>query len=91
MEDYTSQEIITFEDEDGLDIEMEVVDEFDYEDKHYMALRPSLQEVMDAEDEDEIVFFRVYQQDGEELFDLVEDKQTITHLGDILENRLLNS
>lgn len=89
-EKYTDIEIIVFEDEDGSDIEMEIIDEFDVEGGHYMALRPPIAPMDEEGDEDSIAFFRSETDgSGEEVFDLVEDKETLRKLMDALEDRLL--
>ncbi len=88
---YTDTEVIVFEDEDGLDIEMELVDEFEDGGQRYVALRPSLESADFDTDEDCISFFAVRTDDeGGELFDLVEDEAAITRLADRLEDRLLS-
>lgn len=86
----TNIEIIVFEDDDGGEIEMEIIDEFDCDGAHYIALS----EVPDADsdallDEDDISFFLVTQENDEEMFDLVEDKKLLQQLADLLEQRLL--
>ena len=87
---YTDIEIIVFSDEDGQDIEMEVIDEFDWKEKHYIALRPPIDPMNEDSDEDSIVFFHSETDaDGEEIFDLVEDNETLLGLTDKLEERLL--
>lgn len=87
---YTDIEIIVFSDEDGQDIEMEVIDEFDWEGRHYIALRPPIDPLDEDSDEDSIVFFHSETDaSGEEIFDLVEDKKILQGLTDKLEERLL--
>ena len=87
---YTDIEIIVFEDEDGSDIEMEIIDEFDLEGIHYMALRPPIDPLDEDSDEDSIAFFRCEtEESGEEIYDLVEDKETLRKVMDVLEDRLL--
>lgn len=87
---YTDIEIIVFEDEDGSEIEMEIIDEFEMEGVQYMALRPPIDPMDEDSDEDSIAFFRCETDEkGEEVFDLVEDKDTLAKVMDMLEDRLL--
>lgn len=86
----TNIEIICFEDEDGLDIEMEVVDEFVRDGKRYVALRPALETLDDESDEDDISFFSLdSDENGQELFTLIEDESMVSALANTLEERLL--
>lgn len=88
-EELTNIEIIVFEDENGEDIEMNIVDEFDHENIHYVALTPAQ---IDADDEeDSINFFSVSKVEGQEEFDLVEDEKLLNTLFDLLEDRLVSS
>jgi len=92
-ENLTNIQMIVFEDEDGLDIEMEVLDEFEHEGKRYVALRPAFDAEAFTEDEDSINFFEVYadpENDEEEMFDLIEDPASLQALSDVLENRLMS-
>jgi hypothetical protein len=99
QEELTNIEIIVFEDEEGGEIEMEIVDEFDLEERHFVALvesigmdddceNKSLEELEDFDDD--VNFFEVIKdENGEEMFDLVEDRQLLNKLADELENRIL--
>ena len=88
-EKYTDIEIIVFEGDDG-DIEMEIIDEFELDGQRYLALRPPLDENGQVDDEDSINFFSVASdENGEELYDLVEDDTLLSRLADVLEERLL--
>ena len=86
--EYTDIQVIVFEDDDGNEMEMQIVDEFDYEGRHIIALAPPV----DAEeDEDEVSFFAASGPDEDLDMELIEDKALIDALGDLLEERLLST
>ena len=88
MTEYTDIEVIVFEDENGNETEMQIVDEFDYEGQHVIAVCPAPDEA--SEDEDEVSFFYAEGEDDDLEMTLIEDAQLIDKLGDVLEDRLLN-
>lgn len=86
--DLTNIEVIVFEDEEGNQVEMEIVDEFDLGKDHYIALT-ELPDVDGILDEDPpIQFYRITEEDDEEIFDAVEDAALLNTLADALEERL---
>ena len=90
MTEYTNIEVIVMEDEDGSEVEMQLVDEFDYHDSHYLALCPPPDE-NETDDEDAVSFFEEVSEEDEELeLALVEDEALIEALADMLEDRLLS-
>lgn len=90
MTEYTNIEVIVMEDEDGSEVEMQLVDEFDYHDAHYLALSAPITED-EADDEDTVSFFEEVSEEDEELeLALVEDEALIEALADLLEERLLS-
>lgn len=91
-EELTQIEVVVFEDEDGTQIEMQIVDEFDHDSHHYVVLIPSPEEgaKIDVDGEDDLNLFEVtVDEKGEEDFDLVEDKKLLAVLAGIVEDRLL--
>ena len=85
--EYTQQEFIVFEDGDGAEVSMSIVDEFDMDGVHYVAL-------VEADEPDEsddlISYFAVTtDENGEEDFELVEDDVLGEKLADTLEQRLI--
>lgn len=84
----TGLEIIVFEDEEG-DIEMELIDEFELDGVHYVALRPPLNLDGQIDDADEINFFSILSSDEEEEYVLIEETKLLQRLADLLEERLL--
>ena len=88
MTEYTDIEVIVFEDEDGNETEMQIVDEFDCEGRHVIAVCPAPDEA--AEDEDEVSFFYASGKDDDLEMTLVEDEKELEKLGDLLEEWLLS-
>jgi len=85
--EYTDIQIIVFEDEAGNEMEMQIIDEFDHEGQHIIALAPPV----DAnEDEDEVSFFVASGPDDDLDMELIEDRKLIDMFGDLLEERLLS-
>lgn len=91
-EELTQIEVVVFEDEDGTEIEMQIVDEFDHNGRHYVVLIPSPEEgaEIDVDGEDDLNLFEVTKDEkGEEDFNLVEDKKLLAELAGVVEDRLL--
>lgn len=86
--EFTNIEYIVFEDEDGNEIEMEIIDEFHYDEKPYIAL--SAASPSDEQDSEEISFYEVIAMDEEEAFDLITDASLLRALSDALEQRLFD-
>ena len=87
MAELTDIPVIVMEDDDGNEVELQIADEFDFNDAHIIACCPP----QDAgEDEDEVSFY--YSNDNEDDLQLmlIEDEKTIELLANILEERLLS-
>ena len=85
-------EVISFENDEGEEFDMMIVDEFEKDGQRYIALIESVvgDNVMsDSYDFDEtIMFCRILGDDGKEAFEPVENRATIAKLEDVLEERL---
>ena len=86
-------EVIVFQTEDGEEIDMLIIDEFDYEGKNYIALIESLvgeNVVSESYDFDEtIMFCEVILESAEETIVPIQSNSLIAKLEDVLEKRLL--
>ena len=72
-EDFGS-DLITIEDEEGNQFELELLDEFDLEDKTYCVFVPANIDDMDVNDPDYgLIFLQKREENGEEVFDSVDD------------------
>ena len=73
--------ILTFTDEDGSLVQMELLDMFDYEDENYAFL-------VGADEEDDALLIMRYEEDGEESsFEPVEDDDLYDALFDLFRER----
>ena len=95
-EELTNIEVIVFEDDEGNEIEMDIVDEFDFEGKHIVALSEAPGQMDESEidesemdEEDTVSFFEVIKDKENEDYELIEDEKAVAKLADFLEERLL--
>lgn len=66
--------ILTFTDEDGKDVEFQVLDTIAVDDKEYLVVIP-LDEENEDEDEKGVVILEIKEEDGEEVYDTVVDEE----------------
>ena len=82
MDELTNIEVLVFENEDGSETEMQIVDEFEWQGNSYVALLP-----LDVREGDDIQLFCTT---GQDEYEQVADSAAKNALLDILEERLLN-
>ena len=75
-------EILTLTDEEGNDVEFEILDEIDYEDRTYLVLLP-----LEDEDADEVLILSVEAEGEEETFLPVEDDDVLEKVFDLFKER----
>ena len=75
-------EILTLTDEEGNDVEFEILDEIDYEDRTYLVLLP-----LEVEDADEVLILSVEAEGEEETFLPVEDDDVLEKVFDLFKER----
>lgn len=80
-------DIITLEDEDGIEHEFEIIDAVDIKDKQYVAVVPFVEESDESAPAFELLIMRVSEEDGEDFFDIV-DGEEFDELADIFSERL---
>ncbi len=82
-------DIITLEDEDGVEHEFEYLDSVKTEDGHFVALIPSHQTAEETLQYDgELVIMQVEEEDGEEYLVTIEDDELFDKVADIFMDRL---
>ena len=79
--EYTDIEVLVFEDDDGHEVEMNIVDEFDYGGASYIALVAA-----DAEEGDDISVYRVL---GDDNYEQIDDPKELDALLDAIEARIV--
>ena len=79
---------ITVTDDDGTEYELEHLDTLTYEDETYMAFATS--ETADT-DEVEVILFHVVEEDGEELFESIDDDELMEKIYAIFMDRIDDS
>ena len=73
-------DLMTLEDEDGNEFELEVLDEFELDGQSYLAALPS---DMDEDDPDfGIVLLKIIEENGEELFGSIDDDDELDKVYD---------
>lgn len=81
-------DIITLQDEDGVEYTFEVIDATDIGDQHYLALLPYHEDDEEEDDEGEFVILRTEMEDGEEVLVPIEDPEEMSSVFETFMNRL---
>ena len=85
MEEYGS-DFITITDEDGVEYELEVLLEMEYNGKTYLAVVPATDS--DEEDEVEVSVLRSDEEDGESILCAITDEEELRVVFDLMMERL---
>lgn len=92
MLEENTPDLMTLEDEDGVEHTFEVIDSVDYNGERYLAVVPyaESEEAAEAalEEDAELIIMRVGEENGEEYLDIVEDDEELYNVGDIFAQRL---
>ena len=82
-------DILTLEDDDGVEHTLEVLDAIDNGENRYMALSPVYDDPQQTlEDSGELVILKVITVDGEEFLETIEDEDEMDEIADIFMERL---
>lgn len=82
-------DFITVTDEDGNDMELELLDALEHKGQTYMAFYPAVEEGADEEDEDYgIVILKTIVEDGEELLSTLDSDEELNEVYDLFMERL---
>lgn len=86
--DYTP-DLITLQDEAGVEHECEVIDAADYNGEHYLAVVPYVADPEKMLEEDaQVVIMRTVEENGEEFLDIVEDDEELAAVSEVFASRL---
>ena len=86
--DYTP-DLLTLEDEAGVEHECEVIDAADYNGEHYLAVVPYVADPEKMLDEDaQVVIMRTVEENGEEFLDIVDDDEELAAVSEVFAARL---
>ncbi len=92
MLEENTPDLMTLEDEDGVEHTFEVIDAVEYNGERYLAVVPyaESEEAAEAalEEDAELIIMRVGEENGEEYLDIVEDDEELYNVGDIFAQRL---
>lgn len=69
-EEVMEEGVITFTDDEGNDVEFEILDVVPFENKEYLVVMPC-----DGEDDGGVVILEIKEEDGEEVYDTVIDDE----------------
>lgn len=82
-------DILTLEDDDGVEHTFEVLDAIDNGENRYMALSPVFDDPEESlQDSGELVILKVVSVDGEEYLETIEDDDELDEIADIFMERL---
>lgn len=92
MMDENAPDLVTLEDEDGNQFTFEIVDETEYNDRHYIAVVPYAANEQEAaaalEEEADLIIMRTGEEDGETFFDAVDDDEEYYNISAVFAKRL---
>ena len=74
---------ITVTDEDGNDIELELLDVLEHKGQTYMAFSPAVLEEDEDSDEDGLVILKSIRENGEELLSTLDSEEELTEVYDL--------
>ena len=84
--------ILTLEDEAGQEHMFEIVDEVEYEGERYLAVVPYVTTQEEAEaalaGDADLIVMRIGEENGSEVFDIVDDDEELYQVGGIFADRL---
>ena len=82
-------DILTLEDDDGVEHTFEVLDAIDNGENRYMALSPVFDDPQESlDDSGELVILKVVTVDGQEFLETIEDEDEMDEIADIFMERL---
>ena len=82
-------DILTLEDDDGVEQTFEVLDAIDNGENRYMALSPVFDDPQESlDDSGELVILKVVTVDGQEFLETIEDEDEMDEIADIFMERL---
>ena len=82
-------DILTLEDDEGVEHTFEVLDAIDNGENRYMALSPVFDNPQDSlDDSGELVILKVVTVDGEEFLETIDDEDEMDEIADIFMERL---
>ena len=82
-------DILTLEDDDGVEHTFEVLDAIDNGENRYMALSPVFDDPQESlDDSGELVILKVVTVDGQEFLETIEDEDEMDESADIIMERL---
>ena len=82
-------EVYTLTDEDGNESDFELLGRHDEDGQSYVALAPMDPEEGDEEQEGSFIVLKVVEEDGEEIFETIEDDSEFDRIADIFEDELM--
>ena len=88
MNDSEDADVYTLTDEDGNESEFELLGRHDENGQSYVALSPLDEEEGDDE-EGSFIILKVVEEDGEEVFEAIEDDDEFDRIADIFEDELM--
>lgn len=89
MSEEFGPDFITITDEDGNDIELELVDALEHNGQTYMAFYPAVEEGADEDSEDYgMVILKSIMENGEELLSTLDSEEELNEVFDLFMERL---
>jgi len=90
MSDTFGPDFITITDEDGNDIELELIDALEHQGQTYMAFFPAVEEGEDEESEDYgLIILKSVVEDGEEFLSTLDSDEELNEVYDLFMERMM--
>ncbi|MEZ0536358.1 DUF1292 domain-containing protein [Caldicellulosiruptoraceae bacterium PP1] len=86
--DMFSDNVITLVDEDGKEVNFEMLDRVNYEGNDYIVLLPVEEMEKGEEEEAEVVILRIEDRDGEEVYVGIDDENELEEVFEIFQQHL---
>ena len=87
MDDFGS-DFITITDEDGVEYELEILSELDYQGAHYLAVVPATSPEAEEPEELEVSLLRADEEDGEPILSAITDTEELEAVYQLIMDQL---
>ena len=87
MDDFGS-DFITITDEDGVEYELEILSELDYQGAHYLAVGPATSAEEEEPEELEVSLLRADEEDGEPILSAITDTEELEAVYQLIMDQL---
>ncbi len=88
QEEEMAPDLLTLEDEDGVLVTFEIIDNLDYTGVHYMAAVEYVEDEDDIDEDAQLILFKMLEDEDGAYYDIVEDDEELLAVSKLFEKRL---